>query len=254
MQLSTMKTNRIKHTFFILLSVLFWIAVWHIAAIKIDSALIFPSPFDTLETLFLLIRETDFLKICLGSVGRIFLGAVVGIALGTLLAIVGHFIPFLKYLTAPIMTVVKTTPVASFIVLLLILIGKGPVPSVTSALIAVPILYANVSRAIDGIDKSLSEVCTVYSLSLAKRWRVLWLPSLMPSFISGMKSCIGLSWKAGIAAEVLCTPPESIGLKIHETRIYLETPSLFAWTAIVIVLSLIFEKGALLLLKERRRK
>ncbi len=249
-----MKTNKTKHAFFILLSVLFWIAVWYIAAVKIDSSLVFPSPRDTLETLAVLIRKTEFLKICLGSVGRIFLGAVIGIALGTLLAVGGHFLPFLKYLTAPIMAVIKATPVASFIVLLLILIGKGPVPSVTSALITVPILYANVSKAIDGIDKSLTEVCTVYSLSLAKRWRVLWMPSILPSFISGMKSCIGLSWKAGIAAEVLCTPPESIGLKIHETRIYLETPSLFAWTAVVIVLSLIFEKGALLLLKERRRK
>ena len=247
-----MKTS--KNTIFILLSVIFWIAVWHIAATRVNSSLIIPTPLETLEKLFEFIRDENFLKICIGSVIRIFLGAVIGIAVGTFLAVGGHFIPLLKYLTSPIMAVIKSTPVASFIVLLLILIGKAPVPSVTSALIAIPILWANTTRAIDGIDKNLKEVCTVFSVPFLKRLKVLWIPSILPNFISGIRSCIGLSWKAGIAAEVLCTPADSIGLKIHETRIYLETPELFAWTVVVILLSLAFEKLALLVFCERRKK
>ena len=249
-----MKASKIKSAIFILLSLCFWIAVWHIASARVDSSLIIPSPIETLKTLTVLIQTPEFIKICVGSVLRIFLGSAVGIIAGTLLAIGGSLFSPIKYIISPIMTVIKATPVASFIVLLLIVIGKGPVPSVTAALISIPILYANVSRSIDGIDKSLSEVCAVFSLSFSKKLKVLWVPSLMPGFISGMKSCIGLSWKAGIAAEVLCTPADSIGLKIHETRIYLETPSLFAWTAVVIVLSLVFEKLAISLLAERRKK
>lgn len=249
-----MKINKIRHTVFILLSVLFWIAVWQIASMRINSSLIIPSPIGTLEKTAELIGNGNFLKICIGSVVRIFLGAVIGIAAGTLLAALGHFIPILKYLTYPVMTVIKATPVASFIVLLLILIGKNSVPSVTSALISIPILWANVSQGIDGIDKNLTEVCEVYEVPYLKRLRVLWIPSVMPNFISGIKSCIGLSWKAGIAAEVLCTPTDSIGLKIHETRIYLETSELFAWTLVVIILSLAFEKLALSLFSERRKK
>ena len=84
--------------------------------------------------------------------------------------------------------------------------------------------------------------------------KALYIPSLLPYLTSGIKSCLGLSWKAGVAAEVLCTPELSIGLKIHETRIYLETPSLFAWTAAVIILSLAFEKLAVRLFTERRKK
>jgi len=249
-----MKTNKIKHTALILLSVIFWIAVWHFASKKVDASIVLPSPAETLKTLGVLIRDKDFLITCEASVLRIFLGAFIGIIIGSALAVAGHFLKLIKYLTAPIMTVVKATPVASFIVLLLILIGKAPVPAVTSALITIPIIYSNLSRAIDSVDRELSEVCQVYSLPFSKRLRVLWLPSLKPGFISGLKSCIGLSWKAGIAAEVLCAPKDSIGLKIHESKIYLETPSLFAWTAVVVILSLIFEYAALWLLKERRRK
>lgn len=249
-----MKTNKIRNTLLILLSTVFWLAVWHVASIKINLDLIIPSPIDALKKTAELMGNGNFLKICLGSVVRIFLGAVIGVAAGTLLAAIGHIVPIVKYLTYPVMTVIKATPVASFIVLLLILIGKNSVPSVTSALISVPILWANVSQGIDGIDKSLTEVCEVYDVPFFKRLRVLWIPSVMPNFTAGIKSCIGLSWKAGIAAEVLCTPTDSIGLKIHETRIYLETSELFAWTLVVIILSLAFEKLALSLFSGRRKK
>jgi NitT/TauT family transport system permease protein len=188
------------------------------------------------------------------SVARIFLGTVIGITLGAILAPTAHFITPIKYLIFPLMSVIKATPVASFIVLLLILTGKEIVPTVTAALIALPIVHSNVSHGIESIDKSLSEVCTVFSLGFFKRFKVLWFPSVMPSFIAGMKSCIGLSWKAGIAAEVLCTPVQSIGYKINETRIYLETPELFAWTAVVIILSFAIEKISLLIFSERRGK
>ena len=249
-----MKTNKIKHISFILLSIIFWIAVWDFASYRKDSSLVLPSPAETLKTLGVLIKNKDFIIICQTSVVRIFLGASIGILIGSVLAVGGHFLKLIKYLTSPIMAVVKATPVASFIVLLLIVIGKAPVPAVTSALITVPIIYSNLSRSIEGINKELSEVCRVYNLSFKKRLTALWIPSLKPGFISGIKSCIGLSWKAGIAAEVLCAPKDSIGLKIHETKIYLETPSLFAWTTVVVLLSLIFEWIALSLLKERRRK
>ena len=249
-----MKTTKIRHAICILLSVIFWIAVWQIASMKINSSLIIPSPLETVKKTVELIGEEGFLKSCVGSVLRIFFGAVIGIALGTLLAALCRIIRGLKYLTLPVMTVIKATPVASFIVLLLILIGKNHIPSVTSALISIPILWANVSEGIDGVDKSLVEVCDVYKIPFFKRLRVLWIPSVLPSFKSGIKSCIGLSWKAGIAAEVLCTPTDSIGLKIHETRIYLETAELFAWTLVVIILSLAFEKLALSLFSGRRKK
>lgn len=221
---------------------------------RINSELIIPSPVETLEKIVELISNGGFLKICIGSVIRIFFGAILGVILGTLLAVLGRVIPVFSYITFPVMTVIKATPVASFIVLLLILIGKNSVPSITSALISVPILWANVSQGIDGIDKSLTEVCKVYEIPYLKRLKVLWIPSVLPNFISGIKSCIGLSWKAGIAAEVLCTPNDSIGLKIHETRVYLETSELFAWTLVVIILSLIFEKLALFIFSERRKK
>ncbi len=256
MIISIMKINkRIKSFIWAVLSIVFWILVWGAISKNVNSDLVLPSPKNTLLTLIGLMKTTLFWKICLSSVTRIFAGALFGILAGTILAILSHFFLPVKYLTSPLTTVVKATPVASFIILFLILIGKEHVPFLTSAMISMPIIFSNVFEGFETIDKNLAEVCTVYKFSFSKKCKVLYLPSIKPYFLSGIKSCIGLAWKAGIAAEVLCTPDSSIGLKIHETRVYLETPSLFAWTGAVIIFSLIFEKVAVkLIVKERRTK
>ena len=251
-----MKINkRVKSFIFALLSIAFWIIVWDVISNKANSELILPTPKNTLSTFLELTKTSEFWKICLSSVMRIFAGALFGILAGMFLAILSHFFLIVKYLTSPLTTVIKATPVASFIILFLILIGKEHVPFLTSAMISMPIIFSNVFEGFENIDKNLLEVTHVYNFSFAKKCRVLYLPSIKPYFISGIKSCIGLAWKAGIAAEVLCTPDASIGLKIHETRVYLETPYLFAWTGAVIILSLIFERLAVKLIgKERREK
>lgn len=249
--LSIMKIG--KKIIFTSLSLLFWIVLWHIISAKVNMELVFPSPHETLKTLVNVVKNPDFLKICFNSVLRIFIGTLFGIFIGVFLAVLSYAFEVAKYLISPVMTVVKATPVASFIILLLVLIGKEYIPSVTAAIISIPILYANILGALESTDKDLKEVCRVYSLNFSKSLRALWIPSAMPKFISGIKSCIGLSWKAGIAAEVLCTPRESIGIKIYESKVYLETPTLFAWTAVVVILSLIFEKAALGIVKERKK-
>ena len=76
------------------------------------------------------------------------------------------------------------------------------------------------------------------------------VPTVLPHFRAALSSALGLGWKAGIAAEVLTVPPYSIGKMIFESKLYLETTDLFAWTLAVILLSLLIER---ILLKLVRR-
>jgi NitT/TauT family transport system permease protein len=78
------------------------------------------------------------------------------------------------------------------------------------------------------------------------------LPSLTPYFLSACRSAIALAWKAGIAAEVLCVPARSIGRAIYEGKTYLMTEELFAWTFLVVVISVLIEQGALLLVRKAK--
>ena len=143
---------------------------------------------------------------------------------------------------------------ASFILLVILWAPTGQVPVVVSALMVLPVVWGNVSRGITQTDPLLLEAARAYRFGRWKRVRLVYLPSVLPYFASGCHTALGLAWKSGVAAEVLCVPRLAIGTQVYYSKIYLETPALFAWTAVVLVLSFALEGllGALLSRVERR--
>ncbi len=253
---SIMKIN--KNVLFAFLSVAFWIAVWHFLSIRVGKSILLPTPAETLRVFFELTSTKGFWQTALNSLKSIFSGAVAGIVIGALIAVLSYVSSFFKHLFAPVLSLVKATPVASFIILALVWIGKNYIPFAISLMMVVPIVSANLYEGLHSIDKQLYEVTRLYKFGFLKSWKMLYRHAIMPYFVSAVKSGLALAWKAGIAAEVLCTPDNSIGLMLHESKIYLEFPTLFAWTLTVIILSFIFERLAIglaeLFLGKRRRK
>jgi NitT/TauT family transport system permease protein len=141
------------------------------------------------------------------------------------------------------MAVIKATPVASFIILMLLFLGPVKVPAFITFLIVLPIVWTNLDEGINNIDPLLAEVAKMYRFSLAKRLRVLILPSVKPYFLSACKTAIGLAWKAGVAAEIIAMPKNTIGTMIGEAKLYIMSSEMFAWTLTVVLLSLAIELG-----------
>ena len=75
------------------------------------------------------------------------------------------------------------------------------------------------------------------------------LPQLMPGFLTGCRLSLGLCWKAGVAAEVIGMPTGSVGERLQQAKVYLNTPDLFAWTVVIVGASVLFEKAVLALFK-----
>ena len=125
---------------------------------------------------------------------------------------------------------------------------------VASLLMVIPIVFVNVRRGIDSVPASEREVAQVYGFGFGKRLRYLTLPSVLPYFSAACRSALGLAWKAGVAAEVICTPKNSIGGKLYDAKIYLESEELYAWTIVVILLSVLIEKVFVLALDRLSRK
>ena len=82
----------------------------------------------------------------------------------------------------------------------------------------------------------------VYAFPPWRTVRRVFAPSVGPHFLSACQTCLGLAWKSGVAAEVLTVPLRSIGRELYESKLYLETVDLFAWTAVVVLCSLALEK------------
>ncbi len=234
---------KIRKKFYAMAAILFWIAVWHFAALYIGKQILLPSPAVTVKVLFSLASEASFWKICFISVRNIFSGVLAGVAVGIILAGASYISSAVKYLFSPLISLVKAVPIASVIILFLIWIGKNDIPFYISMMMVTPIVASNVLEGLENIDKSLWEVTKVYGFGFFKSWKLLYRHSLLPYISSSLKSGIALAWKAGIAAEVLCTPDNTVGEMLYESKLYMETPTLFAWTLAVIIISFILEKA-----------
>ncbi len=222
-------------------SALFWLGIWFLLAWRIDKALILPSPVDTIENLAALALGAEFWTLVGMSILRIMAGLIFGVLVGILLAVVTYRFTAVRVLFAPLLSAVKATPVASFIIIALVWMARDSIPIFISFLMVLPIVWQNVFGGLSQTDRDLLEVASVYRFGAPKTLRLVYLPSLLPYFSSAVKTSIGLAWKAGIAAEVLCTPPESIGKALHESKLYLETTDLFSYTLAVILISILFE-------------
>jgi NitT/TauT family transport system permease protein len=94
----------------------------------------------------------------------------------------------------------------------------------------------------------------IYRFGAVKTIKLVYIPSVLSPYAASLATAVGLAWKSGIAAEVLCLPRLAIGTNLYYSKIYLETPSLFAWTIVVIVLSFMLEGLFSRLLRKRRKK
>lgn len=223
-------------------SVIFWILVWAALAWQIDSDFLLPSPIDAASALWSMLFTASFWQIISASILRILVAILISLVLGTLMSTITAKLDTADALFAPLMTVIKATPVASFIILAILWIDRNTLPAFITMLIVIPIVWSNVSAGIKGVDKKLLEVAKIYKFPLSKRIFKIYVPSTMPYFLAACRASLGMAWKAGIAAEVLCTPKQAIGTQIYFSKTYMETPELFAWTLAVIILSVIIEK------------
>ena len=225
----------------VLLPVLFWLGVWQLAAAAVGQELLLPGPAAVGRHLLELAAGAVFWQTALASLLRIFGGLLLGVALGALLAGLTAWVPLLDWVLTPAVKVVRATPVASFILLVYLWVERGRVPGLISALMVLPVVWGNVTRGIAETDPQLLELARAYGFGRGRTLRRIYIPSVLPYFASGCRTALGLAWKAGVAAEVLCQPQNAIGTQIYNTKYYLETPSLFAWTLVVIALSFLLE-------------
>ena len=219
----------------------FWLCVWALLARAVNSPLLLPSPIAVAMRLGELAATATFWATVGRTLFRIALGFLCAIPLGALLAELTCRFRLWRALLSPILTVMQSTPVASFILLLLIWLGRDALPSVIAALMVAPVVWRNLSAGVSGIDPRLLELAKVYRFPPGRRLRRIYFPSLAPYLFAACRSGLGLAWKAGVAAEVLTVPKGTVGQMLYEAKLYLETTDLFVWTVTVILCSLLIE-------------
>lgn len=225
-----------------ILAIAFWLSIWQLVSSLMGQEILLVSPLSALSRLGYLSLEADFWKTVWYSFSKISLGFFLAFILGIGMALLGANFRAFRVLIQPLMATIQAIPVVSFIILCLIWVSSRNLSVLISFLLVLPIIYTNVLTGIDSIDSSFMDLAKVFKMKRSKIIRYICLSEVYPHLKSATYVSLGLCWKSGIAAEVIGMPNMSIGEKLYQAKIYLSTGDLFAWTLVIIVLSVAFRK------------
>lgn len=233
--------NRIR-----LWAVAFWLLVWQAGSMALDRMLelniLLPSPVEALLRLGELAATASFWQAIGTSSARIIGGFLASCLLASVLAVPASRWKWVRDLLSPLVAAVKAVPVASFIILALVWLSSRSLAFFISFLMVFPTVYLNVLEGICQTDEKLLEMASVFRVPLWRRVKGIYLPAVLPYFRTAASLGLGLCWKAGIAAEVIGLPGGSMGEKLYHAKVYFQTSDLFAWTAVIVAVSVAFEK------------
>ena len=227
----------------------FWLAVWVFAAALVAQPLILPGPGAVVVALLRLVCDATTWAILVGSGARILGGLALAAICGGVLAGVSVRSRTFARLVAPALSFVKATPVACVVVLLLIWLGSARVSIAAVFLMALPGVYFSLVEGLAQVDKPLEQMFRLHGV---RGWRLFFAHTwreVLPFVLSCARAVIGMSWKAGVAAELIGMAAGTVGERIYQAKLLIETADLLAWTVLVVAASWACERVLVWLLR-----
>lgn len=238
------KNPKIYSTVFYLCSILFWIGLWQLAAVRLSQELFLPAPIKVVRVLWKdLLPSREFWLSIQTSLLHIGAGFLAGALAGSGLAALSFLCRPIRILLWFPIKIIKSVPVASFVILVLLWIPSSGLSVVIPFLMVLPVLYIHTLAGLDYTDEKLLEMAQIFRLSRWKKALHIYIPQLLPQIGSACSLAIGMAWKSGIAAEIIGLSRGTIGNALYQAKIYLMTPELFAWTIVIVGLSITCEWG-----------
>ena len=227
----------------------FWLAAWMLVAALVAQPLILPGPGAVVGSLLRLVCDAGTWAILAGSGARILGGLVLAAVCGGVLAGVSSRSRAFARLVAPALSFVKATPVACVVVLLLIWLGSARVSIAAVFLMALPGVYFSLAEGLAQVDKPLEQMFRLHGV---RGWRLFCVHTwreVLPFVLSCARAVIGMGWKAGVAAELIGMAMGTVGERIYQAKLLIETADLLAWTVLVVAASWACERVLVWLLR-----
>lgn len=230
----------------------FWLALWQIVSLFAPEFM-FAGPIQTVQSLFAMCFTRTFWFSVAGTLIKIAAGYLLAFLLGCFLAALGYRFSWFRMLLEPAVQVMKSVPVACFIVVALIWIHSERISILTAFFVVFPVLYINVLEGLSDVDGKLLEMARLFRIPPRRKFRAIYLPALAPYLLSGCRITVGMALKAGIAGEIIGLPAHSIGEQLYLSKLYLNLDDLFAWAFVIIIISVLLEKLLICVLNKLRQ-
>lgn len=222
-------------------AIILLLGIWKVVSLLAGSGQIVPSPENTLISVIDIITRDNFFPSVFSTILRGLAGFLIALILAFLLGVPSGLSRAMFLLINPVLVAIRSTPVISLILLIIIWAGNELVPVLIAVLTMFPIICVNIIEGIRNVDQSLVEMGNVYKVSKSRILTEISIPSILPFLTAGISNALGFGWRAIIIGEVLAQPTMGIGTRMQDAQIFLMVSELIAWTLMAIMISYIFE-------------
>lgn len=224
------------------LSILLIPVAWQLLSWQMAQPQLIPSFPDLIRALLRLVYSPGFLV----SIGTTCLRACVGLLLSLAAASITAFLlnrsEAIRFLFMPWLSLLRSVPVISFILLALIFLNPEMIPLLIAFLTMYPLLTENLLKGLMNRRDSWKMLARQFHLNAWNRLFQIYYPQLKSYLFSGLASAVGFGWRAIIMGEVLSQCVDGIGKRMKEAQVFIDVPELIAWTLVAIVLSWLTDK------------
>lgn len=229
-----MDRQRVQKCLAYISSVFLILIIWVIAAKKTSSSLILPYPSQVIKVMGSLLKSPDFWSNFLLTFYRCIVSFFISLLLGVLIGVACALSSFCKRVFELPIAIIRATPVAAVILIVLFWFKSTNVPIIVSILMTLPIIITSVITGVSEADKKLLDMAQCFALSEKDCFKYIKLPAAIPFILNGAVSAFGLTWKVVVAGEVLSLPLRAAGTLLQRYQVHLESAYVLA-TAIILV-------------------
>ena len=229
-----MDRQRVQKCIAYISSVFLILIIWVIAAKKTSSSLILPYPSQVIKVMCKLLKSPEFWSNFLLTFYRCIVSFLISLVLGVLIGVACALSVFCKRVFELPIAIVRATPVAAVILIVLFWFKSTNVPIIVSILMTLPIIITSVITGVSEADKKLLDMAQCFALSEKDCFKYIKLPAAIPFILNGAVSAFGLTWKVVVAGEVLSLPVRAAGTLLQRYQVHLESAYVLA-TAIILV-------------------
>lgn len=224
------------------LGFLFVFVFWILLDFSFKNNYIVPGVGKTIEAFFDLFGEGNTYIILGFTITRLLIVVFCCLILGVILAVLSYLSYRFKAFLKPVITLIKTLPIAVVIILLLIMFTREHAPMIVVGVVVFPLIYTATLSGLENIDSFIIDEVKMLSNNNIQIVKSIYLPLTFPYILTSIIQSFGLGLKVLVMAEYLSQPKYSIGNEIvfyQDVAVSMEY--VYAWSMILILFVLIFE-------------
>lgn len=237
-----MKTSSSKiNILFFALGIVTILIFWEVLN-KTGNDFVVPSISSVLKDIVKLLTDGKSLLLIGKTILKLLLALCTAFIISFDLSILSYKSSKFKSFISPVISLIRTMPVATFVVILLILIGSKKAPIIITLFVLIPIIYEALLNSFQTIDKDILEETKLVSNINLRIILTIFVPIKVKNILSTLLSSCGLGLKVLIMSEVITQSSNTIGgIIANEKGSFFNMTRVFSWTLILIIMVMIIE-------------